>query len=217
MLASSVVTRARLLLQDSAGTRWSDEMFCLWLTDGQTELVTLKPNAHTRLAAHTLAAGSRQTFAATDAHMILDVPRNTGGNAIAICPRETLDATEPAWHGIAGTAVENYCFDPREPLVFWVYPGKAGASVDVLYSAIPAEVAALSQTLALGDIYRAPLTAYCMYRALAMEDEAGASQRAAAYYQMFTQLVLGKASVERGDSPNLSFIPFNPQIPSAAR
>ncbi len=217
MLASSVATRARTLLHDAAGTRWTDPEVCLWLTDGQTELVTLKPNAHTKLGTHTLAAGSRQAFTAADAHMILDVPRNTNGAAITVCPRESLDSMLPAWHSATGAAVVNYCFDPREPLVFWVYPGKAGAAVDVLYSAVPAEVTALAQPLTLSDIYLPALTAYVMYRALAMESETASAQRAAAYYQVFAQAVTGKAAAERGDQPNLGFIPFNPQIPGAAR
>lgn len=219
MIASSIATRARTLLNDTAGARWSDAEICMWIADGQTELVTLKPNAYTKLAAHTLAAGSRQSFSAGDAHMILDVVRNTGGNAITVTPRETLDMVAPNWHNTTGSAVENYCFDPREPLAFWVYPGKASGSpaVDVLYSAVPPDVAALTDTLALGDIYRSALTNYVMHKALLKEDEAGSAQKAEGYYRIFVQSVTGKVSKEKGESPNLVFVPFDPSVPGAAK
>lgn len=214
---TQVMNRARTVLNDSAGTRWNATEACLWLTDCEIEIVTFKPNAYTKFATHTLTNDSRQLLAFPDANMLLDVVRNTGGAAITVCARDTLDTTVPNWHNVTGTAVENYCFDIREPNVFWSYPVVDGGQVDVMYSAFPPEITAEGQTLSIGNMYLAAATAYVLYRCYAKEDEVAAAQKAAAYYQMFTQILMGKASVEKGDSPNLQFIPFNPQIPGAAR
>jgi len=108
MLASDVLTRVRLLLQDPDGVRWLDAEQFQWLTDGQRAIVVVRPDASAKNAEIELVAGSKQTLP-DDGLRLLDVVRNvpvtavnsttqTGGRAVRLVDREVLDSQDPSWH-----------------------------------------------------------------------------------------------------------------------
>ena len=143
--AQSIITQAHELLQDPDGTRWKATELVAHLNDGQRALVELRPEMFAVTVAASLVAGPRQTVPAACAEL-LEIPCNTSGNAIRPVERAQLDAIEPNWYTKTGTtAIKHTMVDAREPNVFYVYPPAAvGASVDLVYSAWPADVPAPS-------------------------------------------------------------------------
>ena len=132
--AQSIITQAHELLQDPDGTRWKATELVQHLNDGQRALVELRPEMFAVTVATALIAGPKQTVPAACAEL-LEIPRNTSGNAIRPVERAQLDAIEPNWYTKTGTtAIKHTMVDAREPNVFYVYPPAAvGASVDLVY------------------------------------------------------------------------------------
>jgi hypothetical protein len=198
--ASNIIRRAVETLQDTTSIRWPVSELVRYLNDGQREIVLHRPDAMVTNATHTLSAGSKQTIPSGGSKLI-EIIRNSAGNkkAVRLCNREILDAQAPGWHSIAGvTEILHYMFDPRDPKTFYVYPPAAnsGASVDLVYSAYPADVnesiadgslyTAVAGNISLPDIYGNALGDYVLYRAYSKDSEyAGNAQRAVNHYTAF--------------------------------
>jgi len=193
--AKSIIQEAQETLQDIAGLRWPATELVAHLNDGQRELVSLRPELFAVTAAHALVVGAKQTVPAACAELI-EIPRNTGGNALRLVDRRTLDAVEPNWYTKTGTkALKNACYDPREPGVFYVYPPAAtGASVDLVYAAWTTDVPApggAAYTTVTGDIdaddqFKNALLHFCLFRAYSKDAEFGGNATlSAAHYQLF--------------------------------
>ena len=210
--ANTLITRVQTLMQDTTGVRWPNAELLNYLNDGQREICALRPDANSVLAAIPLAAGTKQTIPSTGI-MLIDVIRNMGsgstpGQAIRKVPREMLDSSVPNWHIVTAAAVTlHYTFDPKAPRNFYVYPPANGSTqVEALYSAAPADVAAVGNTITLDDIYANALMDYMMFRAYSKDTEfAGNADRATAYRQSFENSLGLKA---QGDASNVK----NPNI-----
>ena len=182
---ASVISRAATLLQDTAMTRWTQAMHLAHLNEGSIELVKIKPDAKTKTVTVALIAGAKQANPA-DCIGIVELRQNAGGAAILPCERKALDAFSPNWMTTpTSTTVKHYMDDPQ-PDTFYVYPAQPAtpSSVVMTYVAMPATVA-YGGNIEVRDIYAEQLVNYLMYKAYAMEDEAGSAEKAVAYYQMF--------------------------------
>jgi hypothetical protein len=71
--------------------------------------------------------------------------------------------------------------------------------VEILYSATPAELTAVTDTITLNDIYANALMNYVVFRAL--EKDPVNAAKAAEFYQGFMLLVTGKSRADDGDKP----------------
>lgn len=197
--AQSIIRRVVETLQDVNSVRWPVAELVRYLNDGQREVVVYRPDAMVTNAPVSLVAGTRQSLPANGSKLI-EVIRNTGGNkrVIRMTSRHILDAQSPDWHNLTGvTEILNYTYDPRDPRVFYVYPPAAasGASVDMVYSAYPTDVAepaagsqytAVTGNISVPDIYGNVLTAYVLYRAYTKDAEyAGNEAKAAGFYEVF--------------------------------
>lgn len=195
MLASALIAKARIVLQDSSSTRWTDAELLGWLNDGQREVVLIKRDAFTSSATKALIAGSKQTTP-TDAVSLVDVTRNVSssgvptGNTVRLIEREFLDSRYPAWHSSSQkAAVIHYVFDQRNPKEFFVYPPNTGAGyVDIVYAKVPPEIASVSGSISLDGIYANGLINYILYRAYSKDAEfAPNQQQSIAAYGAFLQ------------------------------
>lgn len=232
MTGQDVVNRAQVLLNDSgntnaqvaANTRWPTSELLLWITDAQREAVIVSPNAGNTVMSVPLVAGTRQTLPVpSDAWLLLSVKRNltsTGGAGRAI--RQTtaaiLDAFNPNWHtDTAAPAAQNYIFDVEDRKVFYVYPPNDGTGfVEANVASTPSPVTALTQTLALDDVYLGALASYVCYRALMKDAEfAGGSQLAQSFYQQFFQSMTAQGVAAKTDTANTSFATPAVQEPDA--
>lgn len=211
MKGQDIVDRARIVLNDAAGTRWTDAELALWITDGCGFIGLARPDSCALTATMTLAAGAKQSIAGlTPAGVrLLDVVGNTGGNAITIVDRQVLDAHKPDWRAASAGATENYVFDNRDPRTFYVYPpASAGAQIEIVYSQVPQAVTAGtlgSATLTQPDVYLGPLLDYVLYRAYAKDsDETHNAELAAGYLQACTAVLGLKTTADIGQSPDLN-------------
>lgn len=215
VLASAILTRVRTQLIDSGATRWPDSELLKWLSDGQRAIVKLVPSASAKRATVPLAAGTLQALP-DDAYMLLSVERNnvsdggTPGRAVRIISRELLDAFDPDWHTATRKKVaQNYAFDPNTPREYFVQPPNDGTGfVDVVYSELPADVDADTDTLTVHDIYQTELVDYVLYRAYEKDADFAAGQAyASTYYQKFTAALGGTEEGTVAANPNLSLSP----------
>jgi hypothetical protein len=197
--AQALIRRVVETLQDTTSIRWPVAELVRYLNDGQREIIVHRPDAMVTNASLTLSAGTKQSLPANGAKLI-DVVRNSAGTkrAIRMCAREILDAQSPGWHNLSGvTEIVHFMFDPRDPKVFYVYPPaqSAGASVDLVYSALPTDIAepaagtdysAVSGAISVPDIYSNALQDYVLYRAYTKDSQyAGNEARAQARYAAF--------------------------------
>jgi hypothetical protein len=197
--AKSIIRRVVETIQDPTSIRWPVPELVRYLNDGQREVMLHRPDAMVKTAQVPLVAGSRQALP-NDGTKLVNILRNATGTqrATRLVNREILDAQTPGWHGLPGvTEILHYMYDVKDPLVFWVYPpaASAGASLEVIYSATPADVlepvdgatyVAVTGNLSVPDIYGNALQDYILYRAYAKDSEyAGNVNRAQAHYAAF--------------------------------
>jgi hypothetical protein len=214
--SQSIIDKVRLLLVDPSGLRWSDDELRGWLNDAQLQTTVLKPDALSVTAVLTLDTGTLQTLPAA-ASRLLRVVRNmsaasegTGGRAVRLVDRETLDAQNPNWHdptstGLSahGTVIKNYIYDEQDPLSFYVFPGVSGdAFIEVVYSKIPDNIANLTGNIELPDIYAPALVDYIMFRAYMKEGESANVALAQIHYQLYAEALGAKIQLDGTASPN---------------
>jgi len=227
MKAKSIVDRAGIILHDTTKVRWLESELLGWLNDAQREVVLLRPDASITNDDVDLVAGTKQSLPASGIR-VMDVVRNTEGNAIRVIDRNVLDAQQPNWHQTsANNDVAHFMFDLRDPKHFYVYPpqpvieaGGAANQVEIIYSASPQDVtftgdatALDDEDVALDDIYGNAILDYVLYRAYSKDaDFAGNAQRALKHYETFVQSLGLKFQVDRLTDPNFQGAPV-PQPP----
>lgn len=219
MLASDIISRAAILLQDTANERWTSAELLKWISDGQRLIAMARPDSVAKNEAVTLVAGTKQTLPA-GAIRLLDVVRNLKdngdpGRAVRITQREILDAQNPNWHlATAGTTL-NFTYDDRDPTHFYVYPpAAANAKLEVIYTKDPGEIVSTSTALTVNEIYAEPLLNYVLYRAYAKDADFAANAQIAQGYLQVTLSLLGLKTakdfafspdtVKPGGTPNIA-------------
>jgi hypothetical protein len=188
ILASTLITNVRAVTNDtvSGAYRNEDPEILTWINEGQRALCRLKPSQSTVTATVSLVAGTKQ-LVPSNSHAFVALVCNTGGNAITMTDRDTLDRFKPTWHIDPAGPTENYVKSLASPREFYVYPpAEAAAQVEAQYAVPPATIAA-SDPIVVDDIYAAALQNYALARLYSKETEdAAAIQLAAAYMQAFT-------------------------------
>ena len=211
MIASEIIDRARVVLNDSDGVRWLDSEFFKWINDAQRVIALVRPDSVVANTTMTLVAGTKQTLPA-DGLRLLDVVRNitlsgAGARAVRHVDRDVLDTQNPEWHTETGVqTVKNYVYDNRDPKTFYVYPPALGTSkLEVIYSKNPTDVTTLASALAVADIYADPLLNYVLYRAYSKDAEFAQNGNLAASYLGTFNMMLGiKTSKDAAFSPDLN-------------
>lgn len=213
MLASDIIDRARVVLNDADATRWLNDEFFKWINDGQRVIVMVRPDASVANEPVNLVAGTKQSIPATGLRL-LDVvrnvgasPGNAGGRAVRIVDREVLDTQNPNWHSDTGvTTVKNFVYDNRDAKNFYVYPPAAvGARVEIIYSKVPTNVTATSDNLSVDDIYTDALLNYVLFRAYSKDAEfAQNMQLSSSYLGIFNSMLGIKTQKDVAYSPDLN-------------
>ncbi|NCC40556.1 MAG: hypothetical protein EOM21_14095 [Gammaproteobacteria bacterium] len=199
-----IITRAQIILQDTTGTRWPTAELLNWLNDSYKEIVQARPDLYpVTTPTFTCVAGTRQV-APTGALRMIDVVRNGGGTkrAVRLIDRRILDDQLPSWHSQSGsTEIQHWMFDPRTPREFLVYPPAAsGASLEIVYSAVPAPHDTATGNIAIIDSYGNVMLDYILYRAYTKDAEytANAARAQAHYGAMQNAISSGAASDAAG-------------------
>lgn len=219
--ASSVLTRASILLTDPTNIRWPQDELLIWLNDGQREVAAYKPNAFTKNQSLLLVSGTKQTLP-SDGVSLISVVRNMGfngttpGRSVTLVSREIMDSQVSSWHSAAGDAeVKHYVYNSFDPKNFYVWPPQPSSnqgSVEIVYVASPTQ-AEIDGTITLDDIYVTALLNYIMYRAYSKDAEFAANPNMAmGYYTAFQGILSGKFSSENVSSPEAISTPFNQNV-----
>jgi len=217
--AQQLADQAAGLVHDTSRVRWSDADWLGWLNDAQRETVVLKPDAYTIITPTALATGATLQALPSGGLQLFGVTRNMGadgltpGRSVNVVARDVMDTTLPNWHTeTASGEINNYMYDPRAPKQYYVYP-KAPATawyVEIMYAAIPADVALIGDTLTLDDVYANALLNYMLFRAFGRDEVYGQmNPTATMYYQQFTAGLRGLANNEQSNNPNLTTSEFN--------
>lgn len=197
LLASSIIDKAEITLNDADNVRWTADELLGWLNSAQREIALLKPNVYTATASFVLAAGIKQTIPNTY-HALLEVTRNMGtdgttpGRAIRPVRRSDLDNCYPEWPlaANANAVVKGFIFDPKDPQTFWVYPPQPASGfgyVEAIMAGPPPTVA-IGVAISLDDVYETPILDYILYRAFSKDTSStGNLARATGFYRSFLQ------------------------------
>jgi hypothetical protein len=201
---NEVIADVSLILQDIGNVRWKIPELLSWLNHGQREVVLYKPNACVTNKDVVLVAGSKQALP-DGGNSLVDIPRNTDGNAITLANRSLLDQQMPDWHSVAkrNAKVIHYCYSASDPKNFYIYPPSPGGnSVEIIYNSNPAN-AVVGANISIDDIYASALVDYIAYRAFSKDSELTQNeQTAGVHYQAFVAAIKGKAGAEATSNPN---------------
>lgn len=190
---ADIDARLSAILNDEERIRWPLPERIAWINDAASEIVIIRPPAHSVTEVVELEEGALQ-YAPEQALLLLDVVRNIKANdkpgkAVTRTDRMLLDEQVPGWYEAKlSSTILHYTFDDRLPREFYVYPpAAAGTKVEVRYSAPPAPVADIDDELDLHRAYIGPVVSYVLYRALAKDSEYANGAVAAAHLQAFNQ------------------------------
>lgn len=197
VLASSILTRVRAQLVDTSATpRWSDQELLGWLSEGQRTIVAGVPWAAPVKVSLGLVAGVEQTLPSAG-YKLITVYHNvtssgTPGPACLEIDRNLLDRQYSTWPADPpAPEVKAWWYDENDPLHFYIYPPNDGTgNVEINYSVMPVDVAALGTPLEVLDIYQTALFDYVMGRAHQKDsDYAAGGQLVELYMKLFTAFV----------------------------
>lgn len=193
-------------LGDIEGITWSTPSLLRALNAALRMLVVMRPDVSSVSATVALIAGTRQNIPA-DGLRLLKVIRNiksdgvTAGQTVRLVQMEELDLI-PNWHQAIGSVVVHYCYDPRVPREFYVYPPvPAGQFIDIDYSQELTEVtvATLENALPVDVTYIQPLQELMLFKLFSGDSQQDRDGN------MHFQAALGmlgiKAKSEQEDSP----------------
>jgi len=219
----AIIDNAKRVLQEvtAEGIRWTNDELAGWLNEFYQAAVGLKPDVSTVNEEVALASGTKQAIPAAGLRLI-DVIRNTSGSmtGISVTTRKSLDTVRRPWHSDPATQrIEHYVFDDLDPKNFYVYPpAEAGATVEILYSTVPA-AHDLSATFAtygledfkLNDAHAPAATDYILSRAFSKDAESPQNlNRSRMHYQSYAQQLTGKRQADQAYSPNAPDTSANP-------
>lgn len=225
LTGTNIIDKARYVLQDSSGVRWTDAELLNYINDAQREIVNFKPESKATHSNIQLSTGTEQSLPSGGLRLI-KISRNVastasdaaGGKSITIVEEDLLNSMEPDWHdptvtgsSAHGSIIKNYIFDPDDPKKFYVYPGvKSGSNayIQVVYSALPTDLSSVSDTIDIDDIYGNAIVDFVLYKAYLKDAEFAANQqRAGTHYQLFTSSISGGGQAETNLNPNLDKVP----------
>lgn len=227
ILASAIVDKAEIVIQDTTNVRWPAAELLGWLNDGQREICIDKPDACVLTVVPQLVAGTKQSIGSgltATANILLKITRNMGtngttpGRAIRPVAQEILDAQNPEWHTDTTDAeVIHYVYDPRVPKQYYVWPPQPASGmgyVEVTCGASPTDVANLATAISVDDIFSNALLDYILYRAYSKDAKyAGNGARAAAHYQQFANAIGRNSRNLATLNPSLDPSGLNPNVP----
>lgn len=189
---NDVCTRAKYLVTDPDGVRWTADECVLWLNDGLKELVRLRPDSCIARRDLQLVPGVEQVLP-ENCVKLLDVlgsmnARGMNGPVPSPVSRSALDMIVPMWMQTRGTGfVIDYCYTASDPRRLFVYPRQPDppGMMTVLYYAVPPTVL-LGDPLPVRDDFIAPLANYLLFRMYSKDAEFAANlQVAQVYYTAF--------------------------------
>lgn len=211
LVAGDLIKKCAVTLKDDEYVRWTEDELLMYLDEAQRE-IGRNPGAYTKSVIAELVEGTKQTLPA-DAFQLVTVVRNFDGEEprepVRITTRELLDAFAPDWHfSPKRKVVENYLYEDRTPLTFYVYPPNDGTGeVEIEYSAVPPKLTKTTDTLVLRDEFETPLMMYVLYRAYTKDSDYSAGLNLAnTFFQSYVQGTTGVLQGKGANTPNTALV-----------
>lgn len=174
ILASAILSKVSIDLNDTSNVRWPQSELLAWLNDGQRNAAVLKPSCSTEVQAVLLTAGKTKQTIPSTAVSLLDSICNMGadgitpGTVVQMAERTTLDRTVPTWHSDANAlGYIVHVIPSTDGSTFYVYPKAPATSwyIECVFAVSPAEVATVGSAITIDDIYSPALGFYVLARA----------------------------------------------------
>jgi hypothetical protein len=208
-VGTDVEDRARDVLIDVGGTRWTDAELVRWINDAQIKIVVNKPTAKVVVGSSgVLTAGTQQALPAGGLQLLNALHNTVSGAVVRLAKRDDLDMENPTWHAstLSQVDVEHFIVDEATPDIYWVYPYNDGTGdIEIMYSAVTTDLTTLADSIDLGDAYLDIIVDYVLYRcALKDSDHPNSLQRANIHLAAFNAAVgiEQKQIIETVFSPN---------------
>lgn len=204
--AKQIIDGAAAALQDAGNDIWDRLELLAFVNDGQRDACLLKADAYVQSKAVPLVAGTTQRIPA-DGTQFVRLVCNMGptGDKPGRAPRAValalLDSQNPNWHfAPASNVVLEYGLDPADPKRFYVSPPQPVANPgygQLVYNAVPPDLAGEASPIALDDVYKTALEHYLIYRAYLKEGEQSSVAMAATHRAEFMALLGVKQAQEQ--------------------
>jgi hypothetical protein len=205
LTAMNIADRAWTKANEATGgsaTRWTSSEALMWLRDAERQIVVDLPRANTLRATPVATAGTRQTLTGlglTSGFQVTDVVCNYNaagterGRPITKIDRIHLDEMRPGWHSETGDEAEHWVEDTRDPKTFYLWPSvySAGGRIEVLYPALPTDIASINATFTIGDEFAEALQFYLLFSFFSKDATFAKSPQIAATYRSLYQQALG--------------------------
>ena len=208
LLASQLLGRVSLVLNDKANVAWSADEVLGWMNDGQRAIVTRLPQAYPKRVVIGLTPNDVLQPLPADAFRLILIKRNMGVNGVTpgrpILPISEMQLynTDPNWpttNGPASSEIKHYSYDPTTPYTVWVYPRPSlPIRIEAWVSKMPDEVTSLASPLTLDDSYFNPLIDYVLARCYQKNsDVQGSTALIAGYLESFDKQLAGRDAGDR--------------------
>lgn len=194
----SIIDDAARVLNDRDNMRWSREELYGWILLAKLKTCLDVPfdlMTNTTLAA--TRSTSYQTVPGSSACSAFSVVRSTNGTPIKRIDRKILDVQIPDWRASSGSVVKYYCYDPRNPMVFSVYPAPSSSlTFEVAYPAIDStfdsqlDYSALNETkYSVPDKHEAMILEFVLFMAFLKDaDYAVNTPEAIGHYEKYAAI-----------------------------
>lgn len=204
-----VIRRAERIIQDTTNTRWPKSEWLDWYNDANLAVVNIRPDAHVVNGVISLTPDSSKQTIESDGLKLIDVLSNTSsGKVIRKIERRQLDDQVEGWHKTAGTDVQHYVYDDRDPKNFYIFPQPSVAhDVNYIYATAPVQVTISdfdtdSQIMNLDDSYLNVILDFMLSRAYSKDaDYAENAQRSQMHLNQFLQALGSKTKADLAVSP----------------
>lgn len=212
LVAGDLIKKCAVTLKDPEYVRWGQDELLGYLDEAQREIART-PGAYVKTVVQDLVKGTKQLLPA-DNSRLLSIVRNwtvtdEPCEPVRIITRALLDAFDPYWHMCPRRRlVENYMYDDRTPMSYFVYPPNDGTGrVEVMYSPIPEKITSISDSLVLREEFETPLLAFVLYRAYSKDSDYSAGmQLATTYFTTYTTSLQTAMQAAGAATPNATLV-----------
>jgi hypothetical protein len=209
--ASQFLTEVAADLVDAGLVTWTLAELVRYTNAGEMTICTVRQDLAAVEAPLILASGVSQSLP-DGAMALIDIPRNTGGDAVRWIDRGVMDRFHPGWtQDEAAAVIKHIVTDARTPRRFMVWPPANGsASLDVIYAAEPTPfaipndnvISGVGGNLHIPDTVVPALRHYVLSRAFARDGEDTLNLQRADRELNLCATALGiEAAVLKGNAP----------------
>jgi hypothetical protein len=208
ILAATILDEAASQLLDKNHRTWPADDLLGFLNEALRATAFVKPDMYTVEGFITLKAGVLQALP-DDGLALISITRNASGRIITQVDKDLLDESNRFWpQGTQESDIEHYTADSRNPRRFTVFPPSDGtSSIEVLYGAVPPELAYDTDEMSVPDSYQTALVSFVMGKAYEKNSKRQDLTKGAQFRQQWGQLLGLKSQAQVAVAPKVAAQP----------